>query len=154
VSGLSWAEFVASDMAFAEAGARLLFDAEGVAVAYLATADADGVPHLGPVCPVFSRGRLFLVAAGGTPKVRDLRAGGGYALHAPLGERDEEFQLGGQAREVMDGAERAAVQADIPFPSWNPDDPIFELRVSRALHVVWEGHGETGMQRLAKRWPR
>ena len=154
MSGLSWAEFVASDMAFAEAGARLLFGAEGAAVAYLATADAEGTPHVGPVCPVFSRGRLYLVAAGGTPKVQDLRTGGAFALHAPLGERDEEFQLGGRAREVVDQSERAAVQADIPFPSWNPADPIFELRVGRALHVVWEGHGEAAMQRLSKRWPR
>jgi len=152
LNGVSWAEFVASDMAFAEAGARLLVGADGIALAWLATEGERG-PHLGPVCPVFSRGRVFLLASNATPKVADLRANGRYALHAPLGEEDEEFQFSGTATEILDAEARASVHADVPFPAWNADDPIFELRVGRALHVNWRAFGTPEAERIVRRWP-
>ena len=75
----------------AAAARRLLVGDDGVAIAFLATARRDGRPHLSPVCPIFCDADLFLSASERTPKVRDLRDGGGFVLHAFLGEHDEEL---------------------------------------------------------------
>ena len=152
MNGVSWAEFVASDMGFAEAGARLLVGADGIALAWLATQGESG-PNLGPCCPVFSRGRVFLLMSTDTPEVADLRANGRYALHARLGEEDEAFRFSGPAVEVTDAEVRAAVHADVSPRARDAEAPIFELRLSRALHVTWRGFGTSEAERIARRWP-
>ena len=152
MNGVSWAEFVASDMGFAEAGARLLVGADGIGLAWLATQGENG-PHLGPCCPVFSRGRVFLIMSVGTAEVTDLRANGRYALHARLGEEEEAFRFSGSAVEVTDAEVRAIVHADVPQPVRDADAPIFELRLFRALHVTWRAFGTPEAERIARRWP-
>ena len=56
MNGVSWAEFVASDMALAEAGARLLVGVDGIALAWLATQGERG--------PISGRAVPFSVAGG------------------------------------------------------------------------------------------
>ena len=149
MNGVSWAEFVASDMALAEAGARLLVGADGIA---LATQGESGL-HLGPCCPVFSRGRVFLLASTGTPELTNLRADGRHALHAQLGEEHEAFWFSGPAIEMADAELCAAVHADVPEPARDVAAPIFELRVGCVLHVTWRGFGTPEAERIARRWP-
>lgn len=152
MNGVSWAEFVASDMALAEAGARLLVGVDGIALAWLATQGERG-PHLGPCCPIFSRGRVFLIASTGTPELMNLRADGRYALHAQLGEEHEAFWFSGPASEMADAELCAAVHADVPEPARDVAAPIFELRVGCVLHVRWRAFGTPEAERVARRWP-
>lgn len=149
----SFAAFAAAAPDLAAAARRLLVGADGVAIGFLATVGAAGRPHLGPVCPVFCGDDLFVVATAKTPKVSDLRSNGAFVLHAFLGANDEELQLAGTAEEVEDVAARAAVHEAIPFASFIRSDPIFRLRVERALQVFWERVGEPDTRPVRRRWP-
>ena len=148
----SWAEFEGAAAEFADAGRRLLVGADGVAIAFLATASSHGRPHLAPVCPIFCDGRLYLSVGARTPKRRDLADPGSYVLHAFLGENDEELQLAGHAREVRDERERAAVHQAIPFPAFQAEDPIFELDIERCLWCWWENVGQPDTCPARRRW--
>lgn len=147
-----WSELEREAPEIAAAARRRLVGDDGIALAFLATARPDGVPHLSPVCPVFGEGDLYLCASDGTPKVRDLREGRAFVLHAMLGPDDEEVQLGGVATEVVDAAAREAVHAAIPFAAFDRDDPIFRLAVDRALWVHWERVGQPDTHAVRRRW--
>lgn len=148
----SWAEFEAEAPELGAAGRRLLIGSDGVAIAFLATADARGAPHLAPVCPIFCPPHLYVSAGLRTPKARDLRAAGAYVLHALLAAHDEEFQVAGRAREVEAPDERAGVHAAIPFASFRREDPLFRLEIDRALHVFWERVGQPDTRAVRRRW--
>jgi hypothetical protein len=147
----SWLELEREASEFATAGRRLFVGEDGTAIGYLATG-LGGTPHLSPVCPIYCGDHLYLSAGARTPKVRDLRGGGGYVLHAFLAENDEEFQIAGSAEEVLDSVERAAVHGAIPFPAFDKDDPIFRLGIERALWVYWERVGTPETQAVRRRW--
>lgn len=149
----SWSEFETSAPDFAAAARRLFIGSDGVAIGFLASASARGVPHLSPVCPIFSGEHVYLSAGAQTPKTKDLRGPGAYVLHAFLAANDEEFQLAGNALEVRDPAERSAVHAAIPFPAFKVTDPIFRLSIERALWVYWERVGQPDTQAIRRRWP-
>ena len=144
--------FEAAAPELAAAAHRLLVGADGVAIGFLATVGAGGLPHLSPVCPVFCGEDLFVVAGAATPKTADLRATGAFVLHAFLGANDEELQLAGRASEVLDAAERALVHASIHFASFDRSDPIFRIDVERALHVYWERPGQPDTKAVRRRW--
>lgn len=148
----SWAMFEREAPEFAAAGRRLMVSDDGVAIAFLATSGSDGQARQAPVCPIFCGDGLYLSASGRTPKVRDLRGGGRFSLHAFLGENDEEFQLQGSAVEVEGDAERSAVHAAIPFPAFEAADPIFRLGFERAVWVYWEKVGQPDTSAVRKRW--
>jgi hypothetical protein len=147
-----WADLESGAPEFSAAGRRLMVGEDGVAIAFLATAGRHGGPHLSPVCPIFCGSDLYLSAGERTPKVRDLREGKCYVLHAFLGEHDEEFQIAGRATEVTDASERRAVHDAIPFPAFEPEDPIFRLSVQRALWVFWERAGRPDTRAVRRRW--
>jgi hypothetical protein len=149
---VSFAVFAASAPDLAAAARRLFVGADGVAIGFLATASAEGRPHLAPVCPVFCGDDLYVVAAARSPKAADLRERGAFALHAFLGANDEELQLAGAAAEVTHAEERAAVHAAIPFASFDRADPIFRLGVERALWVYWERPGQPDTRAARRRW--
>lgn len=148
----SWSGFARDAPDFAAAAERLLRGDDGLPIAFLATATRGGVPHLGPVCPIFCGDQLYLCAGAKTPKARDLRAGGAFSLHAFLGESDEEFQLRGSAEGVHDSAERRAVHEAIPFASFDPHDPIFRFSIEHALWVFWERVGQPDTKAVRRRW--
>ena len=148
-----WAAFAEVAPEFAEAGKRLLVGDDGVAIAFLATADGTGAPHLSPVCPIFAGGDLYLSASGRTPKVRHLRDNGRFALHAFLGESDEEFRVSGVASEVVDPDERSAVHDAIRFAVFDPEDPIFRFWIEAAVWVYWERAGQPDTRAVRRRWP-
>ena len=149
----AWSEFekVAPDCG--AAGRRLLTGSDGVAIGFLASVGAHGVPHLSPVCPIFCDAHLYLSAGEHTPKASDLRASGNYVLHAFLAANDEEFQVAGCAADVHDPSERAAVHAAIPFAVFRVTDPIFRFSIARALWVYWERAGQPDTMAVRRRWP-
>jgi hypothetical protein len=150
---VSWSEFERAAPDFGATGRRLLVGADGVAIGFLATTSVRGTPRLAPVCPIFSGDHVYLSTGTRTPKVQDLRANQAYALHAFLGENDEEFQIAGMAGEVLDASERSEVHGAIPFAAFNKDDPIFRLAIERVLWVYWERVGKPDTRAVRKRWP-
>ena len=152
-AGISFAAFEAAAPDFAAAARRLFVGADGVAIGFLATVSARGLPHLSPVCPIFCGEGLYLSAGAHTPKANDLHASGAWVLHAFLAANDEELQLAGRAVEVGDAGERAAVHAAIPFKAFQKSDPIFRLELERALWVFWERVGQPDTRPVRRRWP-
>ena len=148
-----WMEFAAQAPLIAAAGRRLLSGKDGIAIGFLATTGRSALPHLAPVCPIFADDDIYLCVRATSAKAVDLRDTGGYALHAFLGPNDEEFMIGGRATEIFDPNQIAAVHAAIPFPSFDPTDPIFRLSVSRALWTVWHDPGTPNMRAVRNRWP-
>jgi hypothetical protein len=147
----SWESFESEVPEIAASGRRLLDPGGDGPIAFLATASADGRPHVAPVCPIFARGALYLSAGVKTPKRCDLEQNGRFALHAFLGASDEEFQLRGRAEPVTDAAEIAEVHAAIPF-QFQKEDPLFRLDLERCLWVYWEKPGQPGTYAVRKRW--
>ena len=150
---VSWAEFARAAPDFAAAGRRLLIGDDGIAIGFLATGGFAGPPHLSPVCPIFCGDHLYLSASASTSKVRDLRDTGTFALHAFLGQNDEEFQIRGSVQEVTNPPERWAVHEAISFPAFDAEDPIFLFDVGGCLWVRWERVGEPGTRAVRRRWP-
>jgi hypothetical protein len=147
----AWAEFVAAAPELSERGAERF----GHGVAWLATASADGRPYVHPVTPLIAGGRLFVFVALGTPKERNLRRDGRYAMHAVLGQDDEEFLIAGRAVVADDTASRALAKAAADaIGMTSKDDVLMEFLIERAHWAVWEGLGTPAIRRVAKRWPR
>ena len=125
-----WTQFEAEEPALAAFGEDRL----RAAPAYLATVREDGVPRVHPVTPIVGAGGLYLFMEPNSPKGRDLRARGSFALHngVPDGSgAGGEFWIAGRAAPVDDPATRAAVVATA---SYAPDDRyiLFELEVREA----------------------
>ena len=144
---LQWSDFKRAAPDIAAIGERLLHNPDAGEVAILATVDHLGRPWVAPFCPVFADRGMYLLAAAETPKVRHLAANSAYALHAMVGTDDLEFQVAGTTRLVRSDEERQAVIAAVPFPSFDANDPIFELQIGRALSVSWPQPGRR--QKLA-----
>jgi hypothetical protein len=138
----TWAAFATEAPALAAAGERLL---RAFTVGYLATVRDDGAPRVHPVTVTLHDGGLYVFVLAGSPKLRDLLETGHFALHSfptlPADDAwdDEEFMIGGRARLVDDGQERAAVEA-VHNDDVAPADRLFELRVERANHKTRD-HG-------------
>jgi hypothetical protein len=149
----SWSEFERAAPDFAEAARRLFVGADGIAIGFLATVGPPAIPRIAPVCPIFCGDDLYLSAGIQTPKVADLRRNDAYALHAFLGDNDEELQLSGRATEVLDSTERSGVHEAIPFAASSHADPIFRLSIEWALWVYWERVGRPDTKAIRRRWP-
>ena len=137
MSLLRWSEFYRAAPDIAAMGRRLLYRPDRGEVAILATVDRRGAPRVAPVCPVFNEAGLYVLASAGTPKVPQLTRDPRYALHAQVGADDLEFQIAGRARLLTSAAERAEVLDAVPFDSFDPEDPIFELLIRSGIAVTW-----------------
>ena len=145
----TWAQFAAATPELAERGARRL----GIGYAFIATTSRDGSPRLHPVTPLIGGGRLLAFVGVHTVKYRNLRRDPRYALHAVLGESDEEFLVTGHAVASDDWASRMQAAAEARrIGMTSRDDVLFEFRVERAHWAVWEGLGTPNISRRAKRW--
>lgn len=123
-------------------------------MAYIATTGQDGRPFVHPVTPLIAGGRLFVFVALGTPKERNLRRDGRYAMHAILGKDDEEFAINGRAVVSDDPASRAlAHEAAQAIGMTTKNDVLMEFMVERAHWAIWEGLGTPDIRRNARRWP-
>ncbi|MBI2912812.1 MAG: pyridoxamine 5'-phosphate oxidase family protein [Chloroflexi bacterium] len=146
---VSWVEFAAAAPQLAERGAALL----AVGVAFIATTARDGSPRVHPFTPLIGGGRLLALIGKHTAKYGNLSRDPRYAIHAVLGESDEEFMIIGRAVLSDDWATRlqAAIEArKINMTSRN--DAAFEFMVERAHWAVWQGLGTPDIRRVAKRW--
>lgn len=145
----TWAEFAASAPELAARGSRLL----GVGVAYIGTTAKDGSPRVHPFTPLIGGGRLLGFIGKHTVKFGNLTRDGRCAIHAVLGDSDEELALLGVARASDDWATRmqAAIEArKINMTSKN--DVAFEFRIERAHWAIWRGLGTPDIHREAQSW--
>ena len=145
----TWAEFAAAAPELAERGARRL----GIGYAFIATIAGDGSPRLHPVTPLIGGGRLLAFVGVHTAKYRNLLRDPRYALHAVLGDSDEEFLVIGCAVASDDWASRMLAAAEARrIGMTSRDDMLFELHIERAHWAVWDGLGTPNISRRAKGW--
>lgn len=145
----TWGEFAVAAPGLAERGVRRL----GVGVAYIATTAGDGSPRVHPFTPLIGSGRLLAFIAKHTMKYGNLLRDPRCAIHAVLGDDDEEFMIIGRAAASDDWATQmqAAVEArKISMTSRN--HVAFEFMVERVHWAVWEGLGTPDIRRVAKAW--
>ncbi len=127
---IRWGEFARVEPELAAFGAGRL----GVPPAYLATVRQSGAPRVHPVTPIVTAHGLFLFMEPTSPKGRDLRERGWYALHNGVPDTDGsggEFFVSGKGFAVEDAAVRAIVAQ---AASYEPDERyvLFELKLSEA----------------------
>ena len=145
----TWAEFASAAPEMAERGAKRF----GIGVAYVATTSGDGAPRVHPMTPLVAGGRLLAFVAVHTVKYRNLLRDSRYALHAVLGESDEEFLVTGRAVVADDWASRIlAAEAAQRIGMTSHDDVLFEFHIERAHWAVWDGLGTPDISRGAKSW--
>jgi hypothetical protein len=125
---ITWGEFARAEPELANFGAGRL----GVPPAYLATVRQSGAPRVHPVTPIITPDGLFLFMEPTSPKGRDLRERGWYALHNGVPDTHGsggEFFVSGGGFAVEDAAVRAiAARA----ASYEPSEQyvLFELMLS------------------------
>ena len=145
----TWEEFASAAPELAERGAKRF----GIGFAYLATVSEDGAPQVHPVTPLVAGSGLFVFVALGTPKERNLRRDGRYAMHAVLGKDDEEFLISGRAVVANEWASRfLAAAAAVKIGMTSKDDVLFEFNIERAHWAVWENVATPNMRKISKRW--
>lgn len=145
----SWAEFAEAAPEIAARGEKRL----RVGVAYIATTANDGSPRIAPFTPLIGGGRLVALIGKHTNKYGNLLRDPRCAIHAWLGDGDEEFMLIARATPSDDWATRmqAAIEArKINMTSKN--DVAFEFTIERAHWAIWEGLGTPTIRRVAKSW--
>ena len=128
----TWNDFADSAPELAAFGAERL--ARRASPAYLATIRADGRPRVHPVTPIIGGGRLYLFMEPTSPKGRDLRERGSFALHNGVPDTagtGGEFFVSGRAQLVNDDDVRRMAAA---AASYEPADRyvLFELDVTEA----------------------
>ena len=136
---MRWREFEAVAPELARFGAERL----RAAPSYLATVSAAGAPRVHPVTPILGGGSLFVFMEPTSPKGRDLRERGTYALHSGVPDNagtGGEFFVSGRATAITDAAAR---QVAVEASTYAPADRyvLFELGVDRATMTVYEAGG-------------
>ncbi|HLE95637.1 MAG TPA: pyridoxamine 5'-phosphate oxidase family protein [Acidimicrobiia bacterium] len=127
---ISWGEFAKREPELARFGAGRLT----ATPAYLATVRRSGAPRVHPVTPIFTTGGLFLFMEPTSPKGRDLRERGWFALHSGVPDNagsGGEFNVSGRGLAIDDPDVWSHV-ADAA--SYTPVDRyiLFEMRLSEA----------------------
>ncbi len=144
----TWAEFASARPDLAKAGGDLLYQV-GVGLGFLATTRPDGGPRVHPMCPLLDGNGMYAFIVP-SPKQRDLRRDGRYALHSfPCDDNEDAFCATGTARLVDDPAVRAGLSAlfvsersSIGVAAPSEDDTLFELLVDSCLLTRTSGHGD------------
>jgi hypothetical protein len=148
----TWKGFDEAAPELADFGEAQLFQ-YGVGLAFLATIRKDGAPRLHPVCPVLCNDRLYVLILPSSPKRLDLERDGRYALQSfPQGKPDsDEFYLSGEAFLIKDPDLFSKVLSDAKHHA-SPDEVLFELRIERAMHTLWEGFGTSEYHSIHTKW--
>lgn len=127
----------------AEKGRGLLYQFN-IGLGYLATQRADGGLRLHPFCPVVTGGGVYGLIID-SPKRRDLLRRKRYAIHAFGPEdRDDEFMLAGEARQVEDPATVAAVSEAFHAmgAQSDGDELCIEFLIDRAFLALYPPRAE------------
>lgn len=143
-----WGVFAESAPHLARIGRRLF---EYYGIGFLATVRRDGSPRIHPVVPIVAHGALYTFVAPDSPKRWDLLNDGRFALHAPLGQDDEEFMLAGIAMRVLDDALCAQIADVAPFDP-HSGSLLFELRIHTCHWTIWENVGQPDTRPVREAW--
>ena len=144
-----WGEFAVAAPELAGRGEKLL----RVGVAYVATTAKDGSPRVHPFTPLIGGGRLLAFIAKHTVKYGNLLRDPRCAIHAVLGDSDEEFMI--IARAVVSDDWATGIQGAVEARRINMtshNHVPFEFMVERAHWAVWEGLETPDIHRVAERW--
>ena len=144
-----WGEFADAAPGLAERGARLF----SVGVAYIAPTAKASSPRVHPFTPLIGGGRLLAFIGERTVKYDNLLRDPRCAIHAMIGNDDEEFMIIGRAVVSDNWATNmlAAVEArKINMTSRN--HVPFEFMIQRVHWAVWKGLGTPDIRRRAERW--
>ena len=122
-------------------------------VAYMATVGRHGTPRVHPVSPVFASGHLFMFMEPSSPKGRDLRRNGRYALHSSVSDSagtGGEFLVRGRAALIEEPGLRAIAASSARSAGYSGADRyiLFELFVGSALSTTYDDG-----RPLRRRWP-
>jgi hypothetical protein len=143
---ITWGEFARAEPELAAFGSVRL----GARPAYLATVRSSGAPRVHPVTPIITGDGLFVFMEPTSPKGRDLRERGWYALHNGVPDAQGsggELFVSGRGFAVEDGATRTlAAQA----ASYDPAQQyvLFELKLGEAR---CNGYGDVRLP-ARRRW--
>jgi hypothetical protein len=143
---MTWGEFAGAEPELAAFGADRL----RIAPAYLATVRKSGAPRVHPVTPIITAEGLFLFMEPTSPKGRDLRNRGWYALHNGVPDVNGsggEFFVAGSGIVVEDEGTRAVVAE---AASYDPAERyvLFELKLGEAR---CNGYGDVPLS-AQRRW--
>jgi hypothetical protein len=145
----TWSEFEDAAPDLAARGRELL----GVGVAFIATTARDASPRVHPMTPLVNGGHLLAFVAKHTVKFKTLARDSRYALHAVLGDRDEEFMLLGRAVQRDDpNLEELAWEAAHAIGMTSKNHVLMEFLIDYAHWAVWEGLGTPDIYRVAREW--
>jgi hypothetical protein len=145
---LHWPEFADARPDLAQPGRALLYQF-GVGLGFLATTRPDGGPRLHPMCPIVGPAGLYACIVP-SPKARDLRRDGRYALHSfPCEDNEDAFVCHGRVQTESDpdvravlGATFVSERADIGVPFPADDDLLVEFLLESCLPTTTAGHGD------------
>jgi hypothetical protein len=132
--------------------AAFVADRLRAAPCYLATVRAGGAPRVHPVTPIITADGLYLFMEPTSPKGRDLRERGFFAIHNGVPDNagtGGEASLRGTGRPIDDPSVRAAVVA---AASYQPAERyvLFELLVDE---IRCNGYGDVELP-PTRRWVR
>jgi hypothetical protein len=144
----TWGEFSRLRPDLAEPGRGLLYQV-GVGLGFLATTRPDGGPRVHPMCPLLTDDGAFAFIVP-SPKQRDLRRDGRFALHSfPCENNEDAFYCAGRAQQVTEPQLRCELSAmfvaervkfRVPAPA--DDDELFEFLLESCLLTRTTGHGD------------
>jgi hypothetical protein len=145
---VTWLAFTQQQPDMAAQGKSLLYQ-HGVGLAFLATLRPDGRPRLHPMCPLVTDDGLFAFIVP-SPKQRDLKRSGAYALHSfPCPMNEDAFYLTGQVKLVSDAGPRDVLAKQfvgernaIGVAPPSSEDALFEFDIESALLTRTTGHGD------------
>ena len=143
---MSWKEFEEDSPELASLG----FEKLNRKIAYLALNNKDGSPRLHPVTPFIGNGMLFMFTEPSSPKIRDLRRDGRYALHCSVSRQAPliEVLVSGTAEEIIDPVVRARAENIAASPVVIDSYALFEFQVQRVLVVEYDEE----KKRVIRRW--
>jgi len=145
---MSWKEFEEESPELASLG----FEKLNRKIVYLAMIKIDGSPRLHPITPFIENGMLFMFTEPSSPKIRDLRRDGRYALHCSVSREGPliEFLVSGNAEEISDLIVRAQAERIAAAPVVNDSYVLFEFQVKRVLVVEYDEE----RKKVVRRWSR
>lgn len=122
-------------------------------IAYLATLRKDGSPRLHPITPFIGNGMLFMFTEPSSPKIRDLRRDGRYALHCSVDRIEDEplieYLVSGTAKVINDVTVRRQLAEEIAASPVVTDEYIlFEFHVDHVLVIEYDCDGK----RTVRHW--
>jgi hypothetical protein len=145
---MSWKEFEGESPELASLG----FEKLNRKIVYLAILKEDGSPHINPVTPFIENGMLFMFTEPTSPKIRNLRRDGRYAMHCSVSREGPliEYLVSGDAEEITDSIVREQAENLAAAPVVNESYALFEFQVKRVLAVEYDEE----KKKVIRRWNR